>query len=135
MAPKKRSAEGEAAEAAGELRRSTRGGGHKASEPKPSSKPKSAGKAKKAKTDEMEKPADAAGASEGKTNGDAQENGTETKADAIITDAEKDAKKEGVEVPQENKEAAQEKKGKRIEVGETLPEGITLKVRLEVLRG
>jgi hypothetical protein len=129
MPPKKRGAEGDAAgsEQTSELRRSTRGGGHAAAEPKakPASsksatKPASASKAKKAKTDDKSEDAVAPEEKNG-----AKE---DTKADAIVAEAEKDAKKEGVDVPEENKEAAQAKAGKRIEVGETLPEGIILKV-------
>ncbi|KAK9900207.1 AhpC-TSA-domain-containing protein [Cystobasidium minutum MCA 4210] len=139
MAPQKRNADDETTSErpASELRRSTRGGGHKAPEPKPASTKATkaaaapSSKSKKAKTEEAKKE-DEKNAQEDGADGkeEATANGSSSadkKADEIVADAEKDAKKEGVQVPEENKDAAKEKAGKRIEVGETLPEGITLK--------
>lgn len=134
MPPKKRSAEentdGTAAQP-NELRRSTRGGGHPApapEQPKAKKPASSNGKSKKAKTTDDNGDDKTAATSKGAENGakvDAESNG---KADTIVQEAEKDAKKEGVEVPEENKEVANEKAGKRIEVGEQIPENIVLKV-------
>lgn len=140
MAPQKRNADGDDAaseqQPASELRRSTRGGGHKAPEPKAKpasssnkSKAAPASKSKKAKTDAAAEAGEGKATTAEEKNGNGKEAGeSDKKADGIVADAEKDAKKEGVELPEENKEAAKEKAGKRIEVGETLPEGITLKV-------
>ena len=133
------------AAATGELRRSTRGGGHPAPEPKAAAAPSAAKPraTKKAKTAEAteeagEKPADA--------NGNGKEE--EATAPAGPTEPTKDGvaegiptEEKGVTVPEENKEIAKaaeaeaatggdkdaSKAAKRLEVGESLPEGLILK--------
>lgn len=135
------------AAAAGELRRSTRGGGHPAPEPKAAAAPSAAKPraTKKAKTADVaeeagEKPADANG------NGNGKEE--EATAPAGPTEPTKDGVAEGIPteekgviVPEENKEIAKaaeaeaaaggdedaSKAKKRLEVGESLPEGLILK--------
>lgn len=118
MAPKKRSANSEmvapadsngTSAASSELRRSTRGGGHKAPEPKPVPKPRSASSGtKKAKKD-------ATADDKNGTPASATEAGV---ASAVSESADK-AAGEGT--------ADGEGQAKRIEVGQTLPTGIVLK--------
>ena len=142
MPPKKRNAEPEAggetadtkSSGTNELRRSTRGGGHAAPEAA-QSKPRSASN-KKAKTTAPKSTSngadkDSADADAARKDDSTTENAagvTDEKLEAADKAAETTGDKDeatGVEVPQENKDAA--KSTKRIEIGDSLPEGITLK--------
>ena len=131
--------------AAGELRRSTRGGGHPAPEPKAAAAPSAAKPraTKKAKTadaaDEAgEKAADANANGNGKEEEAAPAGPTEPTKDGVAEGIPTEEK--GVTVPEENKEIARaaeaeatsgdkeaSKSKKRLEVGESLPEGLILK--------
>lgn len=131
--------------AAGELRRSTRGGGHPAPEPKAAAAPSAAKPraTKKAKTadaaDEAgEKAADANANGNGKEEEAAPAGPTEPTKDGVAEGIPTEEK--GVTVPEENKEIAKaaeaeatsgdkeaSKSKKRLEVGESLPEGLILK--------
>lgn len=132
---KKRDAED--APATENLRRSTRGGGHAAPPPKASKPASSASKAKKAKTD-ASAPAAENKDEEEQASKDADAAAPPATA-AAANGAKDDANGAGVAVPEQNKEIAAEVESKkkpssssssaskRIEVGETLPEGLVLK--------
>jgi len=117
----------------GELRRSARGGGHKAPEPKVV-KPR----AKKAKTAETADNGDEDKAALQATAGEETAAPAKIDADAPpqTTDAAEADKAEGaakVDVPEENKDAEKEvsenkkSSGGKIQVGDILPEGLILK--------